>query len=165
MFVVGELSLAGRLARLNMTTGQVTSLNGTTMGDPSGIAFSPTGDMYIYDTSHQGFQNNPALKRINPANGQVLSTTMLTIGGVTAATLGAVGGIEFDPNGTLYFVDGGITGAHLWTINTATGALTDIGPSGSVSGMTGLVFDPIPAPATAAAFSLLALSALRRRRA
>jgi DNA-binding beta-propeller fold protein YncE len=164
MYVVGELSLGGRLARLDMTTGEITSLNGTTMGDPSGIAFSPAGDMYIYDTAHQGFQHNPAIKRINPANGQVLSTTMLTIGGITATTLGDVGGIEFDPSGTLHFVDGGQNGAHLWTINTATGALTDIGPSGIVSGMTGLVFDPIPAPTTSLTLAILALPALRRRR-
>ena len=97
---------------------------------------------------------------LDPTDASTLSSVDLS------HPLGALAGMDFDPaTGTLYVADGGTGGADaLFTLDPATGGLTEIGPLGLANGLSGLaVPEPDAAVLAAAAYLTLASVALRRR--
>jgi len=93
--------------------------------DIKGLAFSPGGTLYaIHNGGGPGVINQPDdLYIINPVTGAE------TLVGSTGFP--GVQGLAFSPGGTLYAWDAGSTGvgAGLLTVNTATGAATDVNPA------------------------------------
>jgi hypothetical protein len=128
------------LFTLNLSTGAGTVV-GPVAGadDPSGMAFDSLGNLFVIDSTVNPFPNtNPSrLLRVNPATGAVLATIDLS------RKLDAVLGMDYDPiSNTMFVVD-----TNLYTLNTATGLLTLLGPTG-VGLMSGLAVVPavVPAP-------------------
>lgn len=97
---------------------------------PIAIAFDGSGNMYGVDGSDNLVSINHQFDNegIEPENGQMQVIAHLNQTGIT--------GIEF-VNGLLYAV----TSSNLYLVNAATGACTDLGPTG-VSDMDSLAFDP-----------------------
>lgn len=103
-------------------TGAAT-LVGAMGGTVSDIAFDATGQMWGWTrrTSNGGLGGaNAALLQINKATAgfAVIGSSGLNMQG---------GGISFHSNGTLYGLLATGAVAHLYTINTSTGAITDLG--------------------------------------
>ncbi len=98
--------------------------------DFSAMAFNAAGELFVInnDTSE--------LLKLDKADGSVLSRVDLSV------SLGNLGGMDFQPGtGQLYVVDGGDAGTDLvYTCNTTTGALTEVGPTYLTSGLCGLRF-------------------------
>jgi len=107
--------------------------------DLSGMAFDAAGNCFVLDT------NLEHIIQIDKTSGYVQSFAPLSV------SLGEVAGMDFDPiTGDLYVVDG-YTGAtkNLYTCDPNTGAMTLVGPTGSINGFSGLAFrGNIPASAT-----------------
>lgn len=121
---------------INKTTGAATIL-GTmaALGDFSALAFSNAGTLYTIDS---GFAVNSVLWTVNPATGALLTSVTMNV------NLGAGVGLTFDPvTGVAYVADGESGTNQLYTLNTATGALTSIGPLG-LTNVAGLA--PASAP-------------------
>jgi DNA-binding beta-propeller fold protein YncE len=125
------------------------------LSDISALAFDATGRLWAIDTGAD------TLLELDPSDASTLSTTALS------HALGTLAGMDFDPaTGTLYVADGGSTGSDsLYTLDTATGVLTTIGPLGITSGLSGLA---VPEPdaallAVVAGAALAAAVATRRR--
>lgn len=99
------------------------SLVGSMGGTVSDIAFDSTGQMWGWTrrTSNGGLGGaNAALLQINKASAafSVIGTSGLNMQG---------GGLSFHSNGTLYLLAATGAVSHLYTVNTGTGALTDLG--------------------------------------
>lgn len=122
--------------------------------DVSGLAFDAAGTLYALDTGAD------ALLVLDPENGSTLATTPLS------APLGAVAGMDFDPeSGLMYVADGGTGGQDaLFTLDVATGVLTGIGPLGLESGLSGLAVVPEPGALVLAATACGVLGAQYRKR-
>jgi DNA-binding beta-propeller fold protein YncE len=123
--------------------------------DVSGLAFDAAGTLYALDTGAD------ALLVLDPADASTLATIALS------EPLGAVAGMDFDPvSGLLYVVDGGTGGRDaLFTLDVATGVLTEIGPLGLESGLSGLAVVPEPESFALGAAGVAALVASQRRKA
>ena len=83
----------------------------------------------------------------------------------TGAQLTHVGSIEFDHTGVLYGgmgLNANVNPGWLFSINTATGASTFIGPTG-LPGITGLTTIPEPGTVTFLAAAMCCLGMRRRR--
>jgi WD40 repeat protein len=143
------------LFSINTTTGVATDIGTITTNshDLSAMAFDSSGNLWVFD------QAGSQLYRVNTATGAILSTVSVNISGT-----GNVAGMSFNPaNGTLY-VGTGLGTNGLYTLNTSTGNLFPVGPSGI--NISGMAFTPLatPEPATfgivlAGAFAM----AFRRR--
>lgn len=115
--ILGIDWFTGQLLNINSSTGTTANIGSTGMIEPVGIAFSPGGTLYGLDEQ----TNN--LYTINPATGA--STLVSTISIFQLIE----GDIAFSSNGTLYGVqDYHLGELQLFTINTSTGATTDVGP-------------------------------------
>ncbi|HSU57579.1 MAG TPA: PEP-CTERM sorting domain-containing protein, partial [Candidatus Dormibacteraeota bacterium] len=118
-----------------------------------GLAISPGGIFFGTPTSTR-------FGTYNSGTGAYSNITAPTrpVGGAYAA-------LDFDGS-TLYGLDlgpGPALATHLVTINTANGAVTDIG--GSVSSLDAIAFQPVPEPSTAALMLTFGgLLAARRRK-
>ncbi len=152
----GLYSLAGggrRLFTLNTATGAATLLPVSLSGDPSAMAFDAAGSLYVLDT---------ALARLLSVD----KTTGATSASIPLSSpLGSVAGMAIDPlTGMIYVADGDDGGTdHLYSLNSQTGVLIDIGPTGLVNGLAGLTF--LPEPASIALMAVAATFFARRRTA
>lgn len=151
----GLYHLAGgerKLFTLNAATGAASTLPISLSGDPSAMAFTAGGTLYVIDTGLA------KLLTVDKTTGATLATLSLS------RSLGAVAGMAIDPQtGTFYVADGDSGGTdHLYTLNPATGLLTDIGPTGLPDGLAGLAF--LPEPASLALFASGLMFTRRRGR-
>ncbi len=123
-----------KLFTINKDTGAATRLDGLLAGDPSGLAFDGNGTLYALDT------NSEQLMIIDKNNGSLISVVPLN------RALGSTAGMAFDAESdTMYVVDGESGGSNrLFTLDTSTGALTEIGPIGTPEGLAGLAITPEP---------------------
>ncbi|MCB9851271.1 MAG: PEP-CTERM sorting domain-containing protein [Phycisphaerales bacterium] len=123
--------------------------------DLSAMAFDAAGDLWVIDTAF----TNDKLHKVNKATGAIMSTVALS------QPLGAVAGMDFDPaSGILYVADGFTDGTdQLFTLNTTTGLLTAVGPTGLTNGLAGLEFVPEPASLTLLLVGAFACTSRRRR--
>jgi len=118
--------------------------------DVSGLAFDAAGTLHALDTGAD------ALLVLDPTDASTLSSVALS------RPLGAVAGMDFDADGTLWVADGGAGGANaLFTLDPATGLLTEIGPLGLASGLSALAV-PEPGASALGAIALLTVAARRR---
>ncbi|MGZ4973355.1 MAG: DUF6923 family protein [Limisphaerales bacterium] len=85
----------------------------------TGLAFHPTTGVLYGST---GGKTGTLLLTINPTN------ALVTVVG-SYGTAGTMADLAFDPSGHLYGISAS-GGANLYTINTATGTATKVGPSG-----------------------------------
>jgi hypothetical protein len=91
----------------------------------TGLAFQPGTGVLFGSTANKVSANAAKLVTINPATGLVT-----VVGSYGVATGDTMTDITFDPtSGVLYGV-GSSGGAHLYSINTTTGAATIVGDSG-----------------------------------
>src|SRR4029079_13697798 len=91
----------------------------------TGMAFQPSTGVLFGSTAANVPATAAKLVTINPATGLVT-----VVGGFGVANGSTMADLAFDPtSGTLYGV-GTNGGAHLYSINTTTGAATIIGSSG-----------------------------------
>jgi hypothetical protein len=111
------------LYTVDKTTGLATLVGGQT-GDfgGGGIAADATGTLFNTPDGVTGSPNGH-LNTVSSADGSTLTSVLLS--GNSPLIIGAM---DFDENGVLFGVRGQRT-TFLVTINTATGAVTDLGPS------------------------------------
>jgi hypothetical protein len=157
LFGFGSLAAGDVLVTINTQTGAATVVGqlGPEGRDPSGLTFTPQGELYALAT-RDGLPDT--LIRIDPQTAAV--TTIGQLGtNISLATAPTVAGLEFHPEtNVLYYSDG----ATLYSVSRTSGFATPIGPHG-VTQISGLAAPPIPEPG----FVLLAAAAAafpRRRR-
>jgi hypothetical protein len=148
------------LFTVNKSTAQATQVGDVTNGgggDLSAMAFDPSGNLYVLNTT------TSELLRVDKSTAQTLSR-------VTYSTkLGSTAGMDFDPiTGKLYVADGGRSASstnRLYMLDPESGAMTDVGPLGISSGLAGLTFiTPEPSSLLLLGISSLALVRSHRRR-
>jgi hypothetical protein len=130
------------LFELNTSTGQATVIGSvrTAGGDLSAMVFDNSGNLFIVDTT------SATLLRVDKSTATIIGSVDLSV-----HSLGELGGMAFDPQtGTAYFgngivVNGISTSGSLYTLDPSTGALTSVGPSVALAGLS---FTPVPEPAT-----------------
>ena len=106
----------GTLWNVNSSTGATTSIGSTSMIEPVGIAFSPGGTLYGLD------EQTNKLYTINENTGATTLVTTISIFQLIE------GDIAFGADGTLYGIQDDHFGElQLFTIDTTTGATTDVG--------------------------------------
>lgn len=141
-----------QLFTLDTQTGAASVMPGSLFGDPSGMAFDGSGTLYVIDTSLQ------KLLTVDKTSCAILDTTDLSI------ALGSTAGMDVDPaTGVFYVADGQSSGTdRLYTLDTSTGMLTEVGPLGLDTGLAGLAF--VPEPGTGLLLALGMVLIFRRRR-
>lgn len=161
LYGIQEFSNASnRLIRIDPATAA-----GTVIGPAAGVvdvsagAFSPDGTLYALDTGTAG---NSVLLTLSKLTGAVVGSTIMNV------NLGTTAGLTFDPaTGVAYVADGDSTnvgGFNLYTLSTATGTLTTVGPTGPAGGFAGLTFTPVPEPAAVGTIAAALVLAARRKR-
>ena len=133
---------------IDLTTGHATTIGSVNTGSFGGglaaLAFDPFGNLFILNTAVLSNTNLSRLLKVDKATGAVISTLDLT-----GAILGYSAGLAFDPaTGIAYIADGNFRGTNtLYTLNTSTGVLSAVGPTGTAFrfGISSLAFSPAPA--------------------
>ena len=122
---------AGELYKLNQADGSVVQDIGP-LNDASsvnygmtGLAFQPSTGVLFGSTANNVPATAAKLVTINPATGLVT-----VIGGYGVATGSTMTDLAFDPTSGVLYGIGSNGGAHLYSINTTTGAATIVGSSG-----------------------------------
>ena len=127
------------LFSINTSTGSATDIGTITTNshDLSAMAFDSSGNLWVFD------QSGSQLFRVSTATGAILATVSVNISGT-----GNVAGMSFNPANGILYVGTGLGTNGLYTLNTTTGNLFPIGPSGI--NISGLAFTPaaVPEPAT-----------------
>ncbi|MCU1261847.1 MAG: hypothetical protein JWO80_4732 [Bryobacterales bacterium] len=150
LYGVGEIPSPGitDLFTIDLTTGHATIIGpvdtGRFGGGLAALAFDPLGNLFILNTTVPADGINLSrLLKVNKATGAVINTLDLT-----GAHLGYSAGLAFDPaTGTAYIADGNFRGTNtLYTLNTSTGVLSAVGPTGTAFrfGISSLAFSPGP---------------------
>ncbi len=119
-----------QLFTVDVATGVATPV-GLVNAQVQGMTFGPTGTLYGWDVGGAG------LVTINPATGAISDVNAAIGGGIEVQTL------AFSPGGVLY----GAGPTNLYTIDTATGALTLVGAFSPPAGIFGMEFAAGPPPA------------------
>jgi DNA-binding beta-propeller fold protein YncE len=106
------------------------------------MAIDAQGSLFFIETvSASGGVDISRLVRVDKKTGAVISSTVLS------HSLGFSAGMVFDPvTGIAYVADGNFHGSNnLYTLNTSTGLLTTVGPTGTAFrfGIGGLSSNPI----------------------
>lgn len=156
LYAVGLTDLIApfTLLRIDLPSSTATVVGVIGPSDVSALAFDAAGTLYAIDTG------SDAVLVLDPSDASTLSSVALS------EPLGALAGMDFDPaTGTLYVADGGSGGANaLFTLDPVTGALSEVGPLGIASGLSGLaVPEPASSALTLATIAALAALAVRRR--
>ena len=108
----------GLLFTINASNGVCTVIGTLPDADYSAMAFTNEGELYIWSTS------TPNLLRVDKTNAAIISSVSPPLGAG-----GFIAGMAFDPlSGVAYLGTGSAPLAHLFTLNTTTGAITPIGP-------------------------------------
>lgn len=141
----GVNSVNPNLHTVNLATGQATAVG------PSGLSgFSQGGGVGInLSGTVFGSPQNLDFGTYNSTTGAY--THIGTLAAPTGSTNSGYGALAFDGSGVLYGVNNGnLLTPHLVTINPATAAVTDLGPS--VAGLDAIAFGPaaVPEPGTMA---------------
>jgi hypothetical protein len=134
------------LYTVDLSSGALTSIGATGSNSPGGgLAFDSLGNLYTAGTAVGG-----SIDRLNPANGaRTVGPTMT--GAPNGAPLGAMVALGFSSSDILYAANSAreqngatVTTVNLVTINTSTGAVTNIG---SLPGnVDALAFGPAAVP-------------------
>src|ERR1700730_846232 len=134
----GSTSGPRSMTTINLTTGAATRVgtayaNTTTFG--GGLAFSPSGTLYLSATGVQG-----SIDTLDPSTGTRTSGTPTT--GAPFAT-GVFNAMAFSANGTLFAINqsSGSFDGYLVTINLNSGVVTQVG-SLLPGNIDGVAFDP-----------------------
>jgi len=106
------------------------------------MAIDAHGNLFLIETvSASGGVDTSRLVRVDKTTATVIGTTVLS------HSLGFSAGMAFDPvTGIAYVADGNFHGSNdLYTLNTSTGLLTTVGPTGTAFrfGIGGLSFNPV----------------------
>jgi hypothetical protein len=163
LFGIGSIG-GPTLYSVNISTGQATAvgpsgLSGGTAG--GGLAFSPSG--VLFGSPNSFTATGAEFGTYNRATGAYTQ-----IANITTPAGAGTGYAGFAFLGNVLYGDDLGTPAHLVTINTTTGAVTDLGAS--VVGLDAIAFSvtPVPEPASLTLLSLAGVGALahqwRRRR-
>ena len=141
------------LLRIDLPSSTATVVGTIGLSDISAMAFDAVGTLYAIDTG------NDALLVLDPSDASTLSSVALS------EPLGALAGMDFDPaTGTLYVADGGTGGSDaLFTLDPATGVLSEVGPLGLSNGLSGLAV-PEPGAAALAVAAVVTLGCVATRR-
>jgi hypothetical protein len=135
----------GTLFRIDMARTNVVPIttNGGLVPSLDGLAFDPDGVLYGLS---QNVGGSFTLYLVNTNTGATMPVGGL---GITfPATGGAVAGLAFSPDGTLFAALGNPTESRFYRVNRFTGAATFIGPIG-FGGVSGIrFFIPPPGPLT-----------------
>lgn len=156
---------AGTLVTIDLATGALTVIGrDAQLGDElGGIAFAPDGTLYFV----RGQNTVGVLHQLDPATAAILSTTPLS------PAVGFVG-LAVRPRDGLLFASGSPAFGQkdvIYTIDAASGAVTEVGPAGSPIKVHDLAFQPEtsatpvfgPGALVAAALLMGAAGALRLR--
>jgi hypothetical protein len=134
---------AGRLYIINQATGAVIQdvgpLNDSLGANYAitGLAFHPTSGVLYGSTGNANTAAQATLVTIDPATALVTVVGAFNAGPVSGGGNPAtMADIDFDAAGNLYGV-GSVGGPNLYTINTATGQATVVGPNGASTSTTG----------------------------
>jgi hypothetical protein len=138
LYGIGSVGGA-HLYSINTATGQATRVgdSGFMFTTGGGLAISPSGTFY-------GTPGTTLFGTYNPTTGAYTNIAAPT----RPAGGGAYNGLAFNSAGVLYGLNGGpmVTTPHLVTIDPATAAVTDIGPTAGANFLDGLAFRPAPVP-------------------
>ena len=132
--ILYAVSGSGQLFTINTTSGAGTVI-GTigTNPDLSAMTFDSAGNLYIVESFGQ------SLLKVNKSTAAVLAT--LPMGAVEQQ----IGGLAFVPSGGTLYYAGGLT-SKLYSVNTVSGAATQVGPIAVSGGIYGLANVPEPTP-------------------
>jgi PEP-CTERM motif len=163
----GTGSLDGNLYSINPATGVATAVGSAGFPATStivgaGVAANSAGQIFGAPQGASG-----PLVQYNKTNGS--ATTVATLSGAPFSS-GAIAAMAFNSGGTLYGVNidnGGTRATDLVTIDSVTGAVTNIGASANL--LDAIVFmTPVPEPTTTMLFGagvvFLAITIVRRCR-
>lgn len=151
-----------QLFTINKATGAGTIVGLVGKGDLSAMAFSPTGTLYVLDTTDPQTPGTTKLLTVNPATAAILTSVD------TNTFLGDVSGMYYDTNTNHLIVADGDDGAkdELFTLDPVSGTMTAIGSTTAAAprGLAGLAVTAVPLPPAAlAAMPLLAMLIVARR--
>jgi hypothetical protein len=140
------------LYSINATTGTTTEIGPIGFSNIYALAFNNNGNLFGVDTDNQ-------LIGINPTSGAGTLIATLTVPGIYD--------IAARPEDNVMFATA--SDNDIYTLNTTTGALTDVGPHG-IGNTVGLAFLTVPEPTSlgllaTGGLSMVMLLVVRRRRA
>lgn len=150
------------LYTVNTITGAATIVGSS--GNPGfgggGLAADSAGNMFVSPNFQSGGGTNGNFYSVNSGTGAIT-----LIGAHSGNTIGAINAMQFIGS-TLYGMESNRSSpalTKLTAINTATGAVTELG--NSIDNLDAIAFsNPVPEPASFAVLGLGALALLRRRR-
>lgn len=118
--------------------------------DPTGIAIDNLGQLYVLAAGVN------ELWQVDPATGAKLAVTPI------ASAVAGLAGLEFDSETGMFYVgQEAASNSRLYQLDPTHGTLTDIGPTGTSSGIVGLAY--LPEPTTFLLVLLCGLNIARRR--
>ncbi len=120
---LGTITTSGVFTPIGITSVQLTAL-----------AFSPTG--VLYGAGTDATTGAVTLYTVNPTSGMLTQVGSTGLGNLAQGD--QANGLAFSPGGILYTVDANFAGfpngsSSLYTVNTSTGAATQVGPVGNLS--------------------------------
>lgn len=118
--------------------------------DPSGLVFSPSGELFALDTT------GDRILRLDPLTAQPLGEVPTEL-----SALSGLVGLDYDPVSDRFLA---WTANELWAIDPTTGDFTEIGGYRLGTVISGLTVVPEPAAALLVAFGGVRIAAQRLRR-
>ena len=150
-----------RVRRVDATTHMITTVAGGGLGDggpatsavfgePTGLAASPAGDIFIGDNANQRVRKVLASTgAISTVAGSGVEGFSGDSGAATSATLGSANALIRDSSGNLFFSDG-TTNSRVRRVDAVTGLITTVAGGGTgCAAQTDAVGDGCPATSAA----------------